>query len=332
MLTVQSRSLAQVCRILNLEPRDYCREARSILERLGHITDGPLTRTELLERVSGYEVLIVRLRHQIDDAVLSAGKHLQVIVSATTGLDHIDVEAARARGIAVLSLKGEDAFLRTITATAEHTWALLLALMRRIPEAADSVQAGRWDRDAVKGRSLEGKRLGIVGLGRVGRQVAAYGTVFGMRVAAYDPYASDWPPSVVRKRALVDLLQESDVLTIHVDLNPATVRLIGPPELAALPSGAVLVNTSRGQLVDEQALLGCLAGGSLAAAALDVLADERAADVGRRPLVEYANRHPNLLITPHIGGATIEAMSRTEVFMAHKLARHLTSAAPSRTP
>jgi D-3-phosphoglycerate dehydrogenase / 2-oxoglutarate reductase len=310
--------------ILNLEPFGYCDEAREVLGRLGAISEGPLSRRELLERVSAYEILIVRLQHQIDRDVFEAGKSLKAVVSATTGLDHIDLEAARARDVAVLSLKGEDKFLHTITATAEHTWALLLAVMRRIPEACDSVRAGQWDRDALKGRDLAGKRLGIVGLGRLGKQIASYGSAFRMKVAAYDPYVDTWPSTVVRTHSLPDLLTESDVLTVHVDLNPRTLKLIGRPELAALPRGAVLVNTSRGQVLDEAALLDALVSGQIRGAGLDVLAEERVFE-GRRDnrLVDYARHHHNLLITPHIGGATHEAMGKTEVFMAHKLAQFL---------
>ncbi len=310
--------------ILNLEPLGYCDEACEVLGRLGAIDEGPLSRRELLERISGYEILIVRLQHQIDRDIFEAGKNLKAIVSATTGLDHIDLEAARARDVTVLSLKGEEEFLSTITATAEHTWALLLAVMRRIPEACDSVRAGQWDRDVLKGHDLGGKRLGIVGLGRLGKQIASYGSVFRMRVAAYDPYVDTWPSIVVRKHSLPELLAESDVLTVHVDLSPRTLKLIGRSELAALPRGAVLVNTSRGQVLDEAAVLDALVSGQLQGAGLDVLAEERVFD-GRRDnrLVDYVRHHHNLLITPHIGGATHEAMGKTEVFMAHKLAQFL---------
>lgn len=313
--------------ILNLEPLGFCDEAREVLGRLGDISEGPLSRRELLERVSAYEILIIRLQHQIDQDVFEAGKNLKAIVSATTGLDHIELEAARACDVAVLSLKGEEEFLRTITATAEHTWALLLAVMRRIPEACDSVRAGQWDRDALKGHDLAGKRLGIVGLGRLGKQIASYGAAFLMQVAAYDPYLDTWPSTVVRKHSLPELLAVSDVVTVHVDLNPRTLKLIGRPELAALPRGAVLVNTSRGQVLDEAAVLDALVSGQLRGVGLDVLAEERVFDGHRdNGLVDYARHHHNILITPHIGGATHEAMSKTEVFMAHKLTQFLHNA------
>jgi D-3-phosphoglycerate dehydrogenase len=307
-------------RILNLEPHGYSGAARAMLAELGEVTDGPLSRQDLLEALPDYDVLIVRLAHQIDREVIEAGRRLQVIVSATTGLDHIDLLAAKEMRIAVLSLRGEEEFLRGITATAEMTWALLLALMRRIPEAVASVRTGEWNRDAVKGRDLSGRRLGIVGLGRVGRQIAEFGSTFNMTVAAYDPGITYWSPSVQRKHSLGALLTETDVLSIHVNLHPGTVGLIGRQELALLPEGSVLINTSRGDVVDAEALVDALVSGHLSGAALDVMPLER--DHERRrasPLLAYAATHNNLLITPHAAGATVEAMHRTEEFMARKL-------------
>ena len=307
-------------RILNLEPKGYSGRAHALLEQVGDISDGPLTRRALVETLPNFDILIVRLAHQIDREVLDAGRRLKVIVSGTTGLDHIDLEAAQAKGIAVLSLRGETDFLQSITATAEMTWGLLLALMRRIPEAVDAVRSGEWNRDAVKGRDLYRRRLGIVGLGRVGRQVAEFGTAFRMTVMAYDPGVTAWPPTVERRTSLEALLRESDVLSLHVNLHPGTVNLISHRELALLPTGAVLVNTSRGDVVDAEALVDALRGGRLGGAALDVIPNERDHEWRRASrLLAYAANHRNLLITPHAAGATVEAMHRTEEFMAHKL-------------
>ncbi len=307
-------------RILNLEPKGYCDEARMLLEGLGEVMNGPLSREALLDSLADYDILIVRLAHQIDKEVLDAGPRLKVIVSATTGLDHIDLKEAEARQIGVLSLQGEEEFLRNITATAEMTWALLLALMRRIPEAVRSVHAGEWNRDAFKGRDLAGKRLGIVGLGRVGRQVATFGSAFRMSVAAYDPGVTYWPPTVQRKLSLGGLLRDTDVLSVHVNLHPGTVGLIGRQELSWLPKGSVLLNTSRGDVVDDEALVEALTSGHLHGAAIDVVPQERREDKRRTSrLIAYSAAHANLLITPHVAGATHEAMRKTEVFMAHKL-------------
>ncbi len=314
-------------RILNAEAHGYCEEARTILKELGALTEGDLNREELLAQIGEHDVLIVRLAHQVDRDVIDAGHHLKAIVSATTGLDHIDVAYAQSRGIKVLSLKGETAFLDTVWATVEHTWALLLALQRHIPHAYASVQRGEWDRDRFRGCELYGKRLGIVGLGRIGRKVARYGLAFHMDVLAYDPYATAWVDGVTRCPTLASVLSQSDVLTLHVPLNDETEGCIGAEELARLPEGAVLINTARGAVLDEGALVGALESGHLAGAALDVICYEREAALRRSsPLLVYAATHHNLLVTPHIGGATFDSMAKTEVFMARTLASVLRTA------
>ena len=310
-------------RILNLEPENYSAEALAILQLLGRVDGGPLTRLELLARLHEYEILIVRLAHQVDREIIDRAERLKAIVTATTGLDHIDVACAEVKNIKVLSLRGETAFLRGIPATAEHTWALLLALVRRIPSAFQSVLAGEWERDRFKGYDLAGKTLGILGLGRIGEMVARFGQAFNMRVIAYDPYRRDWLPGVERAVDMKTLLRQSQVLCVHVSLNEETTNLLGASELAQLPPGALLVNTARGQIIDEAALLSALERGHLAGAALDVLWDERAAGPNHSTLVQYARAHDNLLITPHIAGATYESMAATEIFMARKLRTYL---------
>jgi len=311
-------------RILNAEPMNYHDAPRQVLQSLGQVDERQLSRAEFIRCLPEYDVLIVRLGFQVDREVIDAGPHLKAIVTATTGLDHIDVAYAEQCGIKVLSLRGETDFLRSIPATAEHTWALLLALVRRIPWAFHSVLNGGWDRDAFRGHNLSGRRLGIVGLGRVGQKVARYGLAFGMQVHAYDPSPSDAIPEVIRCATLSDLLRQSDVLSLHVPFNPTTEKLIGAPELTLLPPGAVLVNTARGAVLDEAALLDALQSGTLSGAALDVLTDERVQRAGTSErLLAYARTHERLLITPHVGGATEESMCDTELFMAEKLKQFL---------
>lgn len=308
-------------RILNVEPYQYSDDARSILKRLGEVIEKNVDRAELMDCIGGFDVLIVRLRHQIDAELLSAAHKLKVIVSATTGLDHIDTVFASHKNIAVLSLRGELEFLRTIPATAEHTWGLLLALLRNIPWAHSSVLRGEWRRDQFKGHELQGRRLGLLGLGRIGEKIVSYGLAFGMSVSAYDPYRRTVPTGVAMKNSLEALLRDSDVFSIHVPLNSETEKMIGFKEIHNLPKGAYFINTSRGEVVDEGALLNALQSGHLAGAALDVLTGERQFTQDRQSaLLAYARTHENLLITPHIGGATYESMRTAEVFMAKKLA------------
>lgn len=311
-------------RILNAEPLNYSEAAREILQTLGSVDERYLNREGLLACLSDYDILIVRLGFQVDRALLDAGRRLCAIVTATTGLDHIDAAYAEKRGIAVLSLRGEYEFLRSIPATAEHTWALLLALIRQIPWAYSSVLEGRWERDAFRGRDLSKRRLGILGLGRIGEKIARYGLAFGMDVAAYDPAPLGEVEGINLCDSMMALLRRSDVLCVHVPLNESTERLIGAAELAELPPGAMVINTSRGAVLDEAALVNALKSNQLAGAALDVVADEREqCGNGREALVAYARNHTNLLVTPHIGGATVESMRDTEVFMAEKLKRYL---------
>lgn len=311
-------------RILNIEPDNYSESARAILKTIGSVTESHLTRTEVMEQIGSYEVLIVRLAHQIDRKLLEPAHRLKAIVSATTGLDHIDRDYAAQKQIAVLSLRGETRFLESITATPEHTWALLLALLRHIPRASQHVQAGAWNRDLLRGHELDGKRLGILGFGRVGRRVARYALAFNMLVNTYDPYVTDWPADIIPHDRLEVLLEQTDILSVHLPLNDETRHMVNAAVLGKLPHGAYLVNTARGEVIDESALLAALRDGYLAGAALDVIAHERDDTLRQHSaLLAYARSHDNLLVTPHIAGATYESMMKTEVFMANKLKTHL---------
>ncbi len=309
-------------RILNVEPHNYSSLAVDRLRQVGAVRLEELGRDELICALPDVDVLIVRLGFRVDRELLAAGPRLRAVVTATTGLDHIDLEAAQELGIEVLSLQGETEFLDQVFATSEHTWALLLALIRRIPRAHEEASQGAWDRDSLKGRELAGQCLGLVGLGRIGRKVATYGIAFGMRVVAFDPDPERWVDGVGRKESLMALAHESDVLSIHVPLTPETLDLVNASVLAALPEGAVLVNTSRGGVVDEEALLSALKTGRLGGAAVDVIKDEGSAEALKaNPLLSFAKTSDRLIVTPHIGGATFESMEKTEIFMAEKLVR-----------
>lgn len=317
-------------RVLNAEPLGYSPEAAAILREVAQVDLLALDRPGVLDRVGACDALIVRLGFRVDEELLSAGQRLRAVASATTGLDHIDLDAAAAHGVQVVSLKGEFEFLETIHATSEHTWALLLALLRRLPEASAAAKAGPWDRDALRGRELHGKTLGVVGLGRVGRKVAAYGRAFGMRVLAADPRLDpEEPPAGLEVRELDDLLAESDIVSLHVPLEPATTGLIDAARLALMRPTALLINTARGAVLDEAALVTALEEGRLAGAALDVLSGEarlRAEGGLHHPLVALAQREPGrVLLTPHIAGATFESMRATEIFIARKLVATLRS-------
>jgi D-3-phosphoglycerate dehydrogenase len=313
--------------ILVSESSNFSSAAAKRLEQAGRVTWADLDRPGLLANVRQADLLWVRLRHQIDREVIDAAPQLKAIATPTTGLNHVDVAYAKSRGIEVISLRGETEFLQKIYATGEHTLALILALVRHLPASARHVTEGGWDRDLFRGRELHGKTAGVVGYGRIGRMVADYLRAFGMRVLAADPVVNRAPAPGVEMTSLEDLLERADLVTLHVSLTERTNGFFGKREFAAMKSGAWFINTSRGELIDESALLDALGSGRIAGAALDVLCDERSSGMNDHPLVAYARTHENLLITPHVGGCTLESMQHTEEFLAEKVVRFLETSA-----
>lgn len=291
-----------------------------MLRSVGDLVLADLDRNALLCAVAEADILWVRLRHQIDAGVIAAAPSLKTIVSPTTGLNHIDLEEADRAGIRVLSLRGEVTFLQDVRATAEHTLALILALLRQVPGAAAHVRKGGWNRDRFKGHELHGKTAGVVGYGRLGRIVARYLQAFDMRILATDPHvgAAVAAPGVTLV-PLPHLLAEADLVTLHVNLCAETAGFFGQQCFAMMCQGAWFINTSRGELIDEGALLDALCSGRVAGAALDVLCEERPAGMGDHPLVTYARMHDHLLLTPHVAGCTVESMEKTELFLAERL-------------
>lgn len=306
------------------EPEDYPSEGLALLTDIGSVVQGPFAREDLLRAVDQTEALIVRFAHRIDEDLIRAAPRLRAIASASTGTDHIDIAACAARDISVISLKGETEFLRTIPSTAELTFGLILMLTRNVLGAALSTRNGDWNRNEFRGRNLHGRKLGLIGCGRIGEMVALYATAFGLQVSAFDPFRQHLPETVNRADNLLDLLVRSDIVSVHVPLDTHTTGLIGRPELSAMPKGSYLINTARGAIVDEEALCDALSSGHLAGAAVDVVAIEpREGDTLHGRLAGYARSNTNLILTPHIGGATFDSMERAETFVARKLVAYL---------
>ncbi len=311
-------------RALIAEPADFSPEAIQILQTVATVDVRHCPREDLPRAFAEYDVVWFRLAHPITEAVLGEHPRCRILATAVTGLAHIDLDACARHGLRVISLKGETEFLKEVRATAELTVAITLALLRQIPEAAASVLSGKWNRDAFRGAELFGKTVGLVGLGRLGTLAAGYFQAFGCRVTGYDP-RPDFPHAVAQRAdSLDDLLQTADIVSIHVEYKPATHGLIGARELRTMKPGAIVVNTSRGGVIDEGALLHALESGHLGGAALDVLVGEPDLPVDH-PLVAFARRSQRLLIVPHIGGNTVESFAKTEVFLARKIVQALSA-------
>lgn len=322
-------------KILIAESQDFSPAALALLRRHAEVTAADLDRAGLLDAAGDFDVLWVRLRNNIDAEIIDAALRLKIIATNTTGLNHIDCERAAERGIKVLSLHGETDFLSSIRATAELTLSLMLALLRRLPEAVNSVRHGGWDRYPFKGHDLHEKKVGIVGYGRIGQIVARYLQAFDAEVLATqhdERRGTTIRDERVRFLPLPQLLAEADIVTLHVNLSEETRGMFASPELAAMKDGARLINTARGELVDEDALLDALSLGKLSGAALDVLHHEHALPDPHRPLIKYARDHKNLIITPHIGGFTWESLQKTEIFLAQRLVETIEQSSRTQIP
>ena len=264
---------------------------------------------ELVGILPDYEALIVRSETKVTADVIKAGERLQVIGRAGVGVDNIDLDAATGRGIAVVN-----APMGNTVAAAEHTLAMMFALARNIPQAHQSLKQGKWERSSFMGVQLRNRTLGIIGLGRVGSEVARRVQSFAMRVIVHDPFVSpDYARILgVELAPLERLLAESDFITLHAPLTDGTYRLIGERELGMMKPGARLINVARGELIDEDALLKALETGRLAGAALDVFTEE---PPGETPLL----KHPKVVITPHLGASTEEAQREVAVEVAEQV-------------
>ena len=289
---------------------------REILERAG-VEVEVLTAAlpdDLKRALADAAGLVVRSETRVTEELLAAAPKLKVVGRAGTGVDNIDVAAATRRGVVVRNAPGENTI-----AAAEHTMSLMLALARKIPAADRGLKAGEWNRSRFLGVELYGKKLGILGLGKVGREVAARARAFGMEILGFDPFL---PEDLVarlgfRLLPLHDLLSEVDFLTLHVPLNSQTRHLIGRAELARCKPGLRLLNCARGGIVDEKALAEAIHEGRVAGAALDVFEQEPPGP--RHPLAGLEQ----VVATPHLGASTLEAQEKVAVRIAEQMLAYL---------
>ncbi len=307
-------------KILITEPKNFSHQALKNLKELGTIIFGPFTREELIDEIADVSILVLRLGHVIDNQVIEKAKNLKYILTPTTGLNHIDTSICKQKNVTVLSLFEETEFLSTIPSTSEHSWALLLSLIRQIPAAFDSVKKGDWERDSFKSSNLNALTIGILGLGRVGKQIAHIANAFNMKVYGYDSKNMNSIANVTLVDNISELMKVSDVLSIHVNLTEENKYLINKENLQYAKEGMYIINTSRGELINENDLVSYLASGKLKGVAVDVLDNElNAYKRNSSTLLAYAKGNDNVIITPHIAGVTKESMHMTEDFIVDKL-------------
>lgn len=270
----------------------------------------------LIEATREASAILARLA-TVTRRVIEAAPKLRIVSRHGIGVDAVDLDTATEHGVVVTTTGAANA-----TAVAEYTFALLLGLARHVPAAHHSMRAGTWDRDPLVGAELEGKALGIVGLGEIGRRVARMGQGFGMHVLAADPHIATSPLAGVTLVPLPRLCQEADVLSLHMRLDASTHGIIDAAALAAMKPTAILVNTARGELIDEPALIAALAARRIAGAALDTFADEPLA--ASSPL----RAMPNVILSPHVAGQTREALAKVAVAAADAILDELAGRRP----
>lgn len=295
-----------------------------ILERHFELTMRPyLDGQQLIDTVPGHDVILMRVDQFITRQVLEAADKLKIIAIASIGMDHIDLQAAAEREVLVFNTPGGSA-----PSVAETTIGLILMMTKRLVQANTDVKAGIFDRVKYGSTELEGKTLGIVGIGQIGMRVAQLALAFGMKVIANDPYVrivydpgvwdGETPSRRIEMVSLQELLARSDVVTLHCPLNEETRHLISHGELAMMQPHAVLINTARGPVVDEQALRDGLVEKRIAGAAVDVFDEEPTRGVlFRTPLLGLDDG--TCMLTPHIAGVTRESQARIGVIVANRI-------------
>jgi len=302
--------LRKHAKVLLCDPIDQ--EGLKKLKKAGFTVDAlpTISNDELKQKISDYEILIVRSRTKVTKGIIEAGKRLKLVGRAGVGLDNIDLEEAENKGVKVLNTPEAPA-----EAAAELTIGLILSLARSIPQADSAMKQGKWIKNQLIGWELRGKTLGTIGLGNVGERVARLAKAFGMKILITKRTQPD--PALLKELeakfvGLSELLRRSDVVTVHVPYTAQTHHMIGEKEFQLMKKDTFFVNTSRGPIVDEKALLKALKSGRLRGAALDVFEVE--------PPTDWTlMRLPNVICTPHIGAQTEEAQRTASVLIAEKI-------------
>ncbi|BCB97439.1 hypothetical protein JZK55_23610 [Dissulfurispira thermophila] len=308
-------------KVLYFEILNYKKENLELLKKNFElvILNNPSQITpDILKDIS---VIFAPLGYYFGEDIFSMSPDLKVIATNTTGVPHIDVELAAARGIHIISLRDEKEFLNTITPTAELTMGLIINITRNVISAIKSVLDGKWSRWEFGGQAMLSRMsIGIVGLGRLGKMVAKYATAFGMDISYYDPFIThDLQWIYKRCESIEELVSNVDIVSVHIPMNKENRHFFNRGVFSKFKKGSYFINTARGEVVDSEALIDALEKGIIKGAALDVLDGEFEPDFSERvlshSLVRYAQTHDNLIITPHIAGSTEDAWYLTQRYV-----------------
>ena len=311
-------------KILCPEPDSFSLKGLELASKICDLESKNMSQKNFELKLKNFQAALIRFNTKINRDLLIKNQQLKAIISPTTGLDHIDIRSAKELGVKVFHLKDSKKFLKNLPATAELTIGLLISLYRKIPSAFSSVKSGYWNPGNSRGFELSGKIIGIVGFGRLGRKVSKIANSFGMKVVFYDPKINHYPKYVKRISSLNKLLMISNVVSLHVHLSADTYHLISYKEISLLKKNSVIINTSRGAIINNKALLDALKKKQILGAAVDVLEDETSI-INKIPnrLIKYSEKNNNLIITPHIGGSTFESVEKADLFVLNRFNKFL---------
>jgi len=253
---------------------------------------------------------------EFNEEILKDAINLELFITATTGFSHIDINYLSTKNIPLKTLGDQKEFLNQITPAAELSWLLLMMCARKVLSAVNSVKIGDWDRTEHPGEMLNGKKLGIIGLGRLGKWMSRYGNAFGMQCYGYDPFNDEQIKNLERK-TLEEIVEICDFISLHVNYKPGDLKIITAKHFKLMKKGAIFINTSRGELVDEKALIEALKDGTLSGIGVDVLSGEP--DIKNNELFKLRNSNLNLVITPHIGGFCEEVLLKVLTFTSNRI-------------
>lgn len=305
-------------KILCPEPSSFSQRGLDYLREFSKLTAKTISQDEFEKIAPEFDGVLVRFNTKVGPSIFGKYSKIRAIISPTTGLDHIDIKSAKLNGIKIFHLRGEKRFLKGVSGTAELSIGLMLSVMRKIPQSFSAVKDGIWQTGPFRGNELAGKTLGVIGCGRLGSKVCRAAVALGMQVIAFDPYIKRFPAGVNVMKTQLDLFNQADIISLHVPLLDETKHLISDLEINQMKKGVIIINTSRGAILKTSALLDGLSSNHVSAAALDVIEDEHLIQRTSNPLIEYASKSDNLLITPHIGGATFESVEKTDLFILRK--------------
>jgi len=279
--------------------------------------DGPY----LLDHIHEYDALLPSLKVRVDREIARRGAQgrLRLIYTPSTGLDHLDLDALKEFGIRMECIRTEYGLLEDVTSTAELAFTLMLCAARKVPAGHNAAMQGLWARDRYRGHQLSGKTLGVLGVGRLGSMMVEYGRGFRMNVIGCDCSPRERVPDL-EYLEFDEFSARADVISIHIHLTDDNVNFLNADRIAKMKDGVILVNTSRGKIIDEEALLAGLESGKVGGFGADVIVGEWRDDLAGHPLIAYARENDNVTIVPHVGGVTWEAQTITLSFVAEKMA------------